>query len=378
MTEKHNTENDGQKSKSKKQKRLLVILILLLIILFVIQSCLGKIKKDAIIEKEKVLAELLEEKRLSDLRIQDSLRILDSLSKLDTLVVDTINIDSVALKEENAAKKLLADSLAQKKQELEQLRLDSLRRDSLANIDTIAPIAQLSPPKGRYFGEVNLNLSCNDEDCKLFYAVDDKDTFVEGTKFKISKSAKVFYYAQDSSGNKSKIMDASYDLAEGSNKCGSNMVPIMVGAKEVCMDIYEWPNKSGSKPKVFISQEEASKMCADVGKKLCTVDEWQSACMGKKSEKYPYGSRYSPSKCVSAAKELGRSGRKKECRSYYGVYDMSGNAWEWTSTPYEKRAGYVYVVGGAWDSQDQSTCNEKKFSFFPQNQYPFVGFRCCK
>jgi formylglycine-generating enzyme required for sulfatase activity len=37
-----------------------------------------------------------------------------------------------------------------------------------------------------------------------------------------------------------------------------------------------------------------------------------------------------------------------------------------------------YVAGGAWNTNNGSQCTEKKFSFYPQNQYPSVGFRCCK
>jgi formylglycine-generating enzyme required for sulfatase activity len=80
---------------------------------------------------------------------------------------------------------------------------------------------------------------------------------------------------------------------------------------------------------------------------------------------------------LRTAKEPNRSGRAEHCRSYWGMYDMSGNLWDWTSTPAD-REGLFLVAGGAWNTQNASSCNETKFSFYPQNEYPFVGFRCCK
>lgn len=59
------------------------------------------------------------------------------------------------------------------------------------------------------------------------------------------------------------------------------------------------------------------------------------------------------------------------------MYDMNGNLWEWTDTPAREMPNRYLVAGGAWDTQNESKCTDTKYSFYPQNQYNFVGFRCC-
>ena len=104
----------------------------------------------------------------------------------------------------------------------------------------------------------------------------------------------------------------------------------------------------------------------------------QAACRGKDGFKYSYGNSYKQSKCNTNTKAAKRSGRKTQCRSWWGMYDMNGNLWEWTSTTSKQHPDKFLVAGGAWNTNNESRCSESKFSFYPQNQYPSVGFRCCK
>ena len=64
-------------------------------------------------------------------------------------------------------------------------------------------------------------------------------------------------------------------------------------------------------------------------------------------------------------------------KSPFGLYDVSGNVWEWTSTPNPERDNFFFVAGGNWDAAEKGTCGLAKYSFYPQNAYPGVGFRCC-
>src|SRR5262249_24384579 len=47
-----------------------------------------------------------------------------------------------------------------------------------------------------------------------------------------------------------------------------------------CMDRYEYPNRPGELPRVLTSWEQASAVCAEEGKRLCTEPEFNFACEG--------------------------------------------------------------------------------------------------
>ena len=143
------------------------------------------------------------------------------------------------------------------------------------------------------------------------------------------------------------------------------------------MDLYEWPDSDNAVARAFVSQKDAADSCKSVGKRLCSASEWRDACQGPDRDKYPYGSRYNENHCPSKEPAASRSGRFPVCRSYYGLYDMTGNLWEWTSTP-APDADFFMVAGGNWTAGNEATCGYSKYSFYPNVRYPFVGFRCCQ
>jgi len=245
--------------------------------------------------------------------------------------------------------------------------------------DSTPPQSSILPPPGRYYKPINLHVECNEPKCETEISIGDSLNPVKGKIENHNKTGKVYFRAIDSVGNVSQWQTADYDMAKDNN-CTENSYPIPVKGKTVCIDAYEFPNKYGEKPRNMVSQNAAVMLCENAGKRLCSIDEWQTACLGNQNLRYPYGNAYNQTKCATdlkSAKEPNRSGFAEHCRSYYGIYDMSGNLWEWTSTPAE-REGLFLVAGGAWNTQNASGCTETKFSFYPQNEYPFVGFRCCK
>jgi len=406
-----NTQNNTPKNEKKNGKRNLVILLLmllLLICLFIAQCQLNKIKQQAIedqklselaLRQQQILDSLrqLEQakadslKALEDARIADSLRMADSLRRADSLriadslanIKPTINKDSLrnfrdSIRAVRKARKDSLDSLAR----IDKARQDSLNKarlaDSLRNSDKVPPTAEIAPPAGRYYDPIKLKVKCDEMKCKTFVSIGDTLNPQDASKgIDYNKTGSVFFYAEDSVGNRSAWEEAKYDMASD-NICGKNAYPVPVGAKTVCVDAYEYPNQPDATPKDMVSQEEAARICSSEGKHLCTIDEWQAACRGKDGFKYSYGNSYKQSKCNTNTKAAKRSGRKTQCRSWWGMYDMNGNLWEWTSTTSKQHPDKFLVAGGAWNTNNESRCSESKFSFYPQNQYPSVGFRCCK
>ena len=89
------------------------------------------------------------------------------------------------------------------------------------------------------------------------------------------------------------------------------------------------------------------------------------------------GNGYNAHYCATRQLEPSRSGRSPACRSYYGVYDLAGNVWEWTRSPDAAHEDFFLVAGGNWEAAEKADCDLSKYSFYPQNRYPGVGFRCC-
>jgi formylglycine-generating enzyme required for sulfatase activity len=168
-----------------------------------------------------------------------------------------------------------------------------------------------------------------------------------------------------------------YVIERDQGLCVEGMVPVTSNQGETCIDLYEWPNRSGELPQGEVNQAAAADSCASVGKRLCGAEEWRSACEGPEQGTYPYGNTYDERHCPAQQRSASRSGRSPVCRSYFGAFDMTGNVWEWTSTVAPGREDFFQVVGGSWDAAEKGKCSLSKYSFYPQNRYPFVGFRCC-
>ena len=406
---KTNKSTEPQKKKNGKRNLvILILMILLLLCLFVVQCQLNKIKQQALedqklselaLRQQQILDSLrqLEQakadslKALEDARIADSLRMADSLRRADSLriadslanIKPAINKDSLrnfrdSIRAVRKARKDSLDSLAR----IDKARQDSLNKarlaDSLRNSDKVPPMAEITPPAGRYYDPIKLKVKCDEIKCKTFVSIGDTLNPQDASKpIDYNKTGSVFFYAEDSVGNRTTWEESKYDMASD-NICGKNAYPVPVGGRTVCVDAYEYPNQPDATPKDMVSQEEAARICSSEGKHLCSIDEWQAACRGKDGFKYSYGNSYKQSKCNTNTKAAKRSGRKTQCRSWWGMYDMNGNLWEWTSTTSKQHPDKFLVAGGAWNTNNESRCSESKFSFYPQNQYPSVGFRCCK
>lgn len=429
--QKRKQEEEKKKKARKRNTVILLLMFLLLVVLFIVQCHLDEIKQEAIAKAKETELEaqrnktldslrLVEKMRADSLHAKDSLAAIaaDSVKKADSLarIADSIRVadsiatakkpninkdslkrardsvrhvrDSIATAEKirkdsiENAKKAIADSIAaaeKAKADAEKAKAAEEEKkrqlDSLKNSDTKPPVAEIAPPAGRYYNPIKLKVKCDEIKCKTFLSIGDTLNPVEASKaIEYNKTGAVYYYAVDSVGNRTHWEEAKYDMASD-NICGKNAYPVPVGGKTVCVDAYEYPNKPDEKPKDMVSQEEASNLCKQEGKHLCSITEWQAACRGKDNLKYSYGDSYKQNKCNTNTTAAQRSGRKVQCRSWWGMNDMNGNLWEWTSTP---DGSSFLVAGGAWNTNNTSKCSDSKRSFYPQNQYPSVGFRCCK
>jgi type II secretory pathway pseudopilin PulG len=370
--------NEGgeEKEKGRRRFRALIIIIILLLLLFLIFQCqINERNKRRESEqqafKQQAFEFALEEaRRKADSLIRaDSIAKSDSIAKADSLA-NTVSGELPIANKEKTANKIPSSDQSD--------TASSIRPPATSQRDSIPPTPSILPPPGRYYRPINLRVECGEPKCETEISIGDSLNPQKSKIENYNKTGKVYFKATDSAGNASAWEVGAYDMASDNN-CMENSLPVPVKGKTVCIDAYEFPNKAGEKPRNMVSHDAANRLCESTGKRLCSVEEWQAACRGNSNLRYPYGNSYNQTKCATdlkSAKEPNRSGFAEHCRSYYGMYDMSGNLWEWTSTP-AQREGLFLVAGGAWNTQNASSCNETKFSFYPQNEYPFVGFRCC-
>lgn len=129
---------------------------------------------------------------------------------------------------------------------------------------------------------------------------------------------------------------------------------------------------AGAVPQGYISGDEAADACAASAKRLCTDEEWLTACRGPSDFDYPYGDVLELGRCndhraVHPAIELfmttdpsiyamldnaclnqledslARTGDFADCVTEAGVFDLMGNLHEWTSDPAGTFRGGFYV-----------------------------------
>ena len=171
-------------------------------------------------------------------------------------------------------------------------------------------------------------------------------------------------------------------------------------------------------PMYNVSWHDASAFCQWKGKRLPTESEWEKAARGGLDrEDFPWGMEYQTpiAPTSEAAAPTGAANRAPQPQmkqhawsnsalgptkvgSYeangYGLFDMSGNVWEWTSDWYDLFAysvaerrnplgpatgHYKVIRGGGWGEDDARLGSVYIRNFAnPELETPTIGFRCVK
>jgi len=164
--------------------------------------------------------------------------------------------------------------------------------------------------------------------------------------------------------------------AGGKGICkGMSKVERRNGAGSFYMDKCEYPGHG--KPKGNVSYTEAKDLCKARGARLCTVEEFERACMGARGYTYPYGVEYEPSHChlPERATRSIEVGTRPGCTSdSWQVYDLIGNVAEWVDSD----KGGVTCGGSFWTANGEGANCRRHYCSEPNKaRWSFIGFRCC-
>lgn len=133
-------------------------------------------------------------------------------------------------------------------------------------------------------------------------------------------------------------------------------------------------------PVVFVSMFEAEAYCKALGKRLPTEREWEKAARGTDGRLYPWGNEFDPEAAVTKettppGQKASPVGSKEKGKSPYGVMDMAGNVWEWTSS-YDGR--YYILRGGSYYEPSWAATVLSTLTSIPEDGKEYIGFRCVK
>ena len=147
-------------------------------------------------------------------------------------------------------------------------------------------------------------------------------------------------------------------------------------------------------PGTNMSWYAANDACEAAGKRMCTEEEWVSACQGVRAvdddhnrqfaddliegNTYPYGDYHEPGRCWESKDHTTfrpvYTGEMPACVTKAAVYDLTGNVEEWVGDSAET----AVLLGGAYNTdKDHARCYRRNDTFGAGYASMRTGFRCC-
>jgi hypothetical protein len=138
------------------------------------------------------------------------------------------------------------------------------------------------------------------------------------------------------------------------------------------IDRLPYPNDPARRPVTGLGRQEATRLCAERGQRLCTELEWERACKGPASDVFSGGASWD-ARCAEET---------ASCTSGFNVLSMGTRIREWTISdvvppdPDPVRRASVRGASATAPGPEHRCAN--RYGIDPLAAAPDLGFRCCK
>ena len=147
----------------------------------------------------------------------------------------------------------------------------------------------------------------------------------------------------------------------------------------------DWPQQvalvgSGDRPVVTVTWDDADAYCRHYGKRLPTEQEWEKAARGTDGRKYPWGNEEPTSRHAlfdtkwNGYGTLAVVGSHEAGASPYGIHDLAGNVWEWTTSDFD--SDNKVLRGSSWYYKAYGLRATYRLGWDPTYRLSNFGFRC--